>query len=68
MLECKTCTYFRRKKPEFQVGYCRRRPPVVVVLSSNQRGTVPVTRWPEVREDDGCGEHSGMATMLRVPE
>ena len=60
MPECKACLYFKRIDARGQSGQCRRNPPVVVVLSHPGRGPGAVTRWPDVEESDGCGEHSGI--------
>ncbi len=50
---CKTCPYFDR-------GFCQRNPPQVTTTETGPF----YSRWPEVTEDDFCGEHPQFPAYL----
>lgn len=53
---CSKCAYFESSYGD--LGYCRRRPPVIAVRArlTDQGGDV-VSTWPEVGKSDWCGEY-----------
>lgn len=50
MNTCATCRWWQGEE---DLGYCKRFPPLVVVINSESE-----TEFPVMRHDDHCGEHS----------
>ena len=67
VLECRTCTAFRAHPDKPDVGECRRRAPVPIVMHWPERPEVDehgrikgfrMTIWPGVNGDDACMEYT----------
>jgi hypothetical protein len=65
---CETCFFWERDYDGAVAGACRRRPPVVVIITKDD-GDHDVTAWPDTREKDWCGEwqYAGAHTTTLKP-
>jgi hypothetical protein len=66
---CSNCRFWKHSNGV--TGICRWRPPVALFAGMGQNiGGQPVpltaTAWPEVRDDQWCGQHSRSMTVAAV--
>ena len=71
--ECRTCSAYRAHPDKADVGECRRRAPVPVVMVTRERPEVDehgrikgcrLTVWPGVGAADGCMEYQPSADFV----
>lgn len=53
---CEKCIYWRRNRPGWHEGECRRYPPWVVGLGGQHQSVANHRHWPATNADDWCGK------------
>ncbi len=52
--KCETCRFYDKYRNSENEGLCRKNPPMPMTLVGSPDA---VAMWPEVQDDDWCGEH-----------